>query len=131
MQRPLNVLVVDDDPIQSLCSSAFLTSESIWVTTAISAKQGLVKLDEGDFDMILLDYEMPGMNGVEFLHAARAAKPGFKTPVMLVTQHRDPAIANAAYEAGVCDVFIKPVDWRLLAQMVKYYISQPGTRRTG
>lgn len=129
IDRPLRVLVIDDDPVHTLFSETFLGSETTRVLTAATAEDGLELLQNNEFDFVLLDYELPGMTGLQMLETARLRGIRPMPPVMLVTQHRDASVANAAYEAGVCHVFMKPVDWRLLAQMVKYYLTAPEARR--
>ncbi|MGE3247006.1 MAG: response regulator [Beijerinckiaceae bacterium] len=122
--QAMRILVVDDDPIQGLYTSAFLDNAKTKVDVAGSGAEALHKVAQNRYDFILLDYDMPGMNGIDFLNAVRRSGENLKCPVMLVTSHRDAAIANTAYDAGVCHVFYKPVDWRLLAQMIKYYVTK-------
>lgn len=59
------ILVIDDDPMNLGIASYVLEQNSYKVITATSGREGLDKLKENKVDLILLDIEMPGMNGIE------------------------------------------------------------------
>ena len=71
---PYQVLCVDDEEfLLDLCRIFLERSGTLKVDTAISAFDGLEKLKDKEYDTIISDYEMPGMNGIEFLKTIRAS----------------------------------------------------------
>ena len=70
------VLVVDDDHWLRESLSMLLEPEGCEVTAVRSAEEGLEALEEAVFDIIMVDYALPGMNGVQFLKRARNLSPG-------------------------------------------------------
>jgi CheY-like chemotaxis protein len=115
----LRMLVVDDDPIQNEFISAFFGNEKTRVVMTRSGEEGLEALKGSSFDVILVDHDMPGMNGLEFLRAVRSDAAHGKLPMIMVTIKSDAETENAAYEAGASFFHTKPVDWRLLSQQIK------------
>jgi len=79
------VLVVDDDSSLQTLLRILLTNEGFEVTTARDGRQALDVTSGRIFDVILLDLEMPVMNGREFYHAFR--NTGSQTPVVIVSAH--------------------------------------------
>ena len=115
----LRMLVVDDHPIQNEFIAAFFGNEKTRVVMAQSGEAGLEALKAGSFDVILVDHDMPGMNGLEFLKTVRNDATHGKLPMVMVTIKSDAETENAAYEAGASFFHTKPVDWRLLSQQIK------------
>lgn len=105
------VLVVDDEPdilnaIEELLHDAF---PQIRVVTAHSGLEGLEVLRRESVQLIVTDYKMPGMNGLEFLKEAREVAP--KAPRILVTAFgRDVARQAPNSEAQVDALFNKPIE---------------------
>jgi CheY-like chemotaxis protein len=120
LDEPVRILVVDDDPIQREFSSVYLSSPHAEVMTAVSAEHAFQRLRNKTFDILLVDYEMPGMNGVEFVEALRADDRYADLPVIMVTSHEDIATIDAAYRAGATSFATKPVNWRLLNYHIRY-----------
>ncbi len=77
---------------------------------AESAEQGLVILDEQDFQMVLVDLRMPGMDGVTAIEhiRARGDRKG-KVPIIVVTADIAPDLRERCLAAGADDVIFKPV----------------------
>jgi PAS domain S-box-containing protein len=100
-QEPIQVLHVDDEPSLTDLTATFLEREDdrFTVETAISADEGLQVLDDHLPDCIVSDYNMPGMDGVEFLQAVREDHPDL--PFILFTGKGSEAVASDAISAGV------------------------------
>jgi PAS domain S-box-containing protein len=101
------VLHVDDDPQFADLVSIYLEREGdgMEVATETSAPAGLERLDERRFDCVVSDYDMPGMDGLEFLRAVRDDYGDL--PFILFTGKGNEAIASDAISAGVTDYLQK------------------------
>jgi PAS domain S-box-containing protein len=99
---PIRVLHVDDDPAFVDLAATFLEREDdrIEVVTATSAADGLDGLDEG-IDCVVSDYDMPGLNGIDFLERVREGHADL--PFVLFTGKGSEEIASEAISAGVTD----------------------------
>ena len=104
--RPRRILVVDDEP--SVCDSIrlLLTFEGHVVSTARSAAEALQTLSPDDFDLLITDYAMPGMNGAELASEVRVRFP--KIPIILVTAYAEMLGMWGADLSGVDSVVSKP-----------------------
>lgn len=69
----------------------------------------LEHLAEASADLIIVDCEMPGMNGVAFIEGVRQMKQHAATPILMVTHHTEPEIRLRALKAGAADFLSKPV----------------------
>lgn len=121
-EQQRSILAVDDDPIQREFASVYLAAPGTRLVTVASAREALDTLKSAHFDIVLVDYEMPGMNGLELIAAIRADKAFKALPLMMVTSHEDIATIDAAFKAGATSFFTKPVNWRLLAYQIEYVL---------
>ncbi len=82
-----------------------------------------------DVSIVLLDVDMPGMNGYEVCRRLRA-QAGFATiPIVMVTGHEDSAAITLAFEAGATDFVSKPVNWALLPRRLEYILRNAAAAR--
>lgn len=118
------MLVVDDDPLMRRLMTVLL--EDIGdATEAGDGAEALDKLRTHKFDLILLDWDMPGISGLEVLKAARAA--GIRIPIIMVTGIAEKEQILKAIHAGVSDYVVKPLDGYTLRKKVeKWCPSMPG-----
>lgn len=115
----LRILVVDDDPIQNAFAVEFITTPTVSVVTASSGSEGLARLASEKFDFILVDYDMPGMTGLEFIRAVRAKTAFANIPIIMVSSREDVTSVDDAYQAGASFYDTKPVNWPLLANQIR------------
>ncbi len=109
----LNVLAIDDDPVALEHARIVLGQVGIQCETAESGAEGLEKINvrharRADYDLILIDWRMPEMDGVETTRRIRAAV-GQDTPVIILTSYNWDEIADEAKQAGVDTFAAKPL----------------------
>ena len=119
---PIRLLIVDDDPIQREFATVYLATPAAEIITASHGEHALIRLRNEKFDIVLLDYEMPGMNGIDVIKAIRKDKDLQHLPVIMVTSHEDISTIDAAYRAGATSFATKPVNWRLLSYQIRYVL---------
>jgi CheY-like chemotaxis protein len=103
--RP-KVLIVDDaGPVIILCVNV-LQSLGYAVRGVNRGEAALDALRQERFDLMLVDYKMPGMNGLQVFEAARGLQPDLRC--MLVTGHGTPDIIEQATRAGFGSILLKP-----------------------
>jgi signal transduction histidine kinase/DNA-binding response OmpR family regulator len=123
--RDRRVLVVDDDPIARDALAAMLRSWSLNVTEARSGTAALVAINEAKtaktpFDLVVMDWKMPGQNGVEVAQAMRADAGTEKPPVVImVSAFGRSDLFDAAKRAGIGGFLVKPVDPSLLLETIQ------------
>src|SRR5438128_12480588 len=109
MNQP-RVLIVDDDAalLQALPEALRLRMREVTVDTADSAAAALERIAARDYDAIVADIKMPGMDGLELLAEIRGRRPD--TPILMITGHGEHALAIQALRGGACDFIQKPID---------------------
>ena len=114
------VLVVDDDEDIRLLLSLVLSEERCRVLTASDGVEATERLHAEPVDLLITDYAMPRMNGLDLMRWTKACLPHVR--VVLITGSDDPALAAAARECGALRVFLKPFpieDLLFLAEEVR------------
>ena len=103
----IRVLLVDDDAVdRRFVKRALEQGELAFeVIEAVDSEQALTALRSGRFDCVLLDYQIPGRDGLWVLNAARAA--GIDTPIVMLTGHGDEDTAVSMMKAGAADYLAK------------------------
>jgi DNA-binding response OmpR family regulator len=119
---PIQVLAIDDDPIMREFVGVYLTTPRTTVETAASAEAGLKMLAQKRYDLVLLDIDMPGMDGVEMVRVVRADPILSDLPVVMVSGYEDVVNVDRAYEAGATSFVTKPVNWRLLSYHLRFVL---------
>lgn len=123
----IRVLHVDDEPEFARLTAEFIQSagNELTVHTAPTAQAGLERLEELRIDCVVSDFEMPGMNGLEFLEAVRDR--GSALPFILMTGKESDEIVPRAIEAGVTDYLQKEIgkaQYTLLANRIRNAVEQ-------
>jgi diguanylate cyclase (GGDEF)-like protein len=115
------ILVADDDQTTCLLIQAALVKAGLAVELAYDGTQALAAFDAGRFDMVLLDVDMPGMDGFAVCAELRR-RHGSALPIVMVTGMDDVSSIETAFEAGATDFISKPLTWPLLAHRVRYVL---------
>lgn len=103
------VLVVDDEEAIRSAFQDYLLAHGYEVGVARDADVALRVMAQERVDVVLLDVELPGLNGVDALPVIRGAAPGVK--VIMVSGSDDPDVIRRVLARGAFDYVIKPVDW--------------------
>jgi len=105
------VLIVDDAEINLILFEALLkrmgNCESVKFSSAVA---GLACAKQDDFDLIIVDYMMPDLNGMEFIAQFRSTTGREDTPVLMITANDQKQVRYRALDAGATDFLTKPVD---------------------
>src|SRR5438132_6620340 len=106
----VHVLIVDDDPalLQALPETLRLRMNGVTVDTADSSAAALDRIGARDYDAIVTDIRMPGMDGPPLLAAILGRRPG--TPTRMITGHGEEDLAVRALRGGAYDFIQKPID---------------------
>lgn len=108
----MKVVVIDDMMISARLVCEFLKKVDDVVTESFTdPAEGLAHcLENDDVDLVLVDYQMPGLNGMEVIERIRESKAREELPVVMVTAMDDKDILRQAFEAGANDFLGKPVE---------------------
>lgn len=104
----LNILIVEDEKSQRETLCGFLAKEGHAVREAENGEQALAVVRESPVDLLLLDYKMPGMNGIEVLEGVKKINPDID--VIMMTAFGTIETAVRAMKAGAVDYVTKPVE---------------------
>ncbi|BBF81510.1 protein-glutamate methylesterase/protein-glutamine glutaminase [Asticcacaulis excentricus] len=113
--RPLRVMIVDDSAVVRGLVTRWIEAESdmVLVGSATDGQKGIDKLKELQPDVLILDIEMPNMNGLEALPKMLAAKPGLKILMASTLTTRGASVTIRALELGAADYVPKPDSARI------------------
>lgn len=123
-QNKLQILLVDDDRIDVMSvERAFKKHNAdIPVFNAVNGREALEMLRQRKWDfppLILLDINMPIMDGIEFLKHLRADGALCKLPVVVLTTSDEPRDITSAYEYNAAGYVVKPLELKVLEKVIK------------
>ncbi|MEP7283374.1 MAG: diguanylate cyclase, partial [Rubrivivax sp.] len=126
--EPPRVLLVDDDEVNLMLTAAALRSHGFLITDATRGEQAISLVAGWTPDLIVLDAQMPGLDGFETCRQLRR-RPGFEhVPVLMLTGLDDDASIARAYQAGASDFFVKAPQWSLLSERLNFLLRSSRTR---
>lgn len=114
------VLIVDDDFTVRLLQRETLEQSGFAVDEAADGEDALTAIRRDRPDLILLDVDMPGIDGFEVCRQIRERWAPQEMPVIMVTGMDDVDSINRAYEIGANDFMAKPINWPILGHRVRY-----------
>jgi len=118
---PRRILVADDDPDALMLMDATLRAAGYLVSTAVDGAEALRQSRESEYDLVMLDVDMPGLDGYGACEALRR-EAGQLLPIVIVTGMDDDESIDKAYRAGATDFIPKPISWALIAHRVRYLL---------
>lgn len=121
MSDMMHILVVDDEPTARMLMSAALKKAGYQVSLAQDGAEALQQFAAEPCDLVMLDVEMPGLDG--YAACARLRElAGPDLPIVMVTAMDDTDSIERAYEQGATDFISKPINWGLIGHRVKYLL---------
>jgi PAS domain S-box-containing protein len=117
------ILLVDDQPNNLLALNAMLEPLGQEVVQASSGKEALRYLLRDEFALVLLDVQMPVLDGYEVAELVRAREKSRAVPIIFLTAiHRDQRLVARAYTVGAVDYILKPIEPEILRSKVSVFI---------
>ncbi len=116
------VLVADDDITMRILAREVMEQAGFSVEEAADGKEALICFKRNQPDIVLLDVNMPGMDGFQSCDELRRMAGGENIPVLMVTGTDDLESISRAYEVGATDFVMKPINWVILTQRVRYLL---------
>ena len=116
------VLVADDDPTMRLLMLQMLSQVGLDAIEAEDGMQALACHQSAAPDLVLLDVDMPGMDGFAVCREIRRRESQVTVPIIMVTGGDELEAVTRAYEAGATDFVSKPINWPILGHRVLYVL---------
>jgi len=120
----LRILLVEDNVVNQKVALAMLERLGCEVQLAADGFEAVAKVAHCPFDLVLMDCEMPGMNGYEATERIRRHKSAHELPIVALTAHAIQGSAELCLASGMNDYISKPIDRAVLAAKVRHW----GTR---
>ena len=122
MSAPL-ILVVEDNETNQMLTLAVLERDGYRVVLAGSTGEARERLDAAVPDLILMDVQLPGEDGLTFTRELKADPATSAIPIVAMTAHAMHGDAELAIEAGCSGYIAKPIDTRALAEQVRKFLA--------
>ena len=119
----IKVLVVEDSPDNQVLLSIFLKRAGATVDLANNGIEGVEKAQSGNFDVILMDIQMPKMDGYAAMRMLRSR--GYEKPIIALTAHAMQEERDLCFAAGCTKHMAKPVNRELLLEMISTLVPAP------
>jgi two-component system, OmpR family, response regulator QseB len=121
----MRVLFVDDNAMNRLVVKNMLSAAEVEMIEAEDARAGLALIDIQGFDLVLMDFRMPGMDGLAAIGAIRARSDAkARLPILMVTADDGPDLRARAIAAGADDLLRKPVQMQPLFDAIAQAIAR-------
>lgn len=117
------ILVVEDDEVNLMIAEHILGKAGFTVSTVNNGEEAIEIVSKEQFDLILMDIEMPIMDGVEATPIIRQSSNGAEIPIIALTAHSMQEKLDEFKAAGMNDYIIKPFDGTKFQQIVDKYLN--------
>ncbi|GAB1307934.1 response regulator [Urechidicola sp. KH5] len=129
--KTLKILFIDDDEIERLKFERIIKQINIssHVTSAYDGEDALNKLNHSTIDLIILDLNMPKMNGTELLHSLKMNESLKYIPIVILTSSTFHVEIKYCFEIGIAGYFIKPLRYENYKKLIEKIISYWGQNK--
>ncbi len=114
------ILLIEDNEINKMVVTKFLSNQEVKLDIASEGNQGLALYKENEYDILLVDINIPGMNGFDITREIR--KTNREIPIIAVTASELKEIQCLADTVGITDILIKPFNKETLIDMLQKYL---------
>ncbi len=124
-KRCLRVLLAEDNPVNQMLAVRLLQKQGYSVTVAANGREALQQLEGGSFDLVLMDVQMPEMDGLEAAAAIREREryTGRRIPILAMTAHAMKGDREKCLEAGMDGYLTKPVQAQQLWETIEALVA--------
>jgi CheY-like chemotaxis protein len=123
MNDHLRVLVVEDNPANQLLAASVLEREGFVVDLADSPSEAMGQIALNQPDLILMDVQLPGVDGLSFTRSLKAAPATAPIPIVAFTAHAMIGDRESAMDAGCIGYIAKPIDTRTFGGLVRGFLN--------
>lgn len=125
--RGARVLLVEDNEVNQFVAQEFLIKAGLQVTTADNGSEGVERVRNAPFDIVLMDMQMPVMDGVQATRLIRTLPFGKGLPIIAMTAAVTPEDREACIQAGMNDHLTKPIIPTEVLEKLVEWIQTPGS----
>jgi CheY-like chemotaxis protein len=122
MRKPMLILVVEDNEANQLLASSVLEREGYVVELASNSKEAVERLTRNPPDLILMDVQLPGEDGLALTRRLKADPRTAKIPIAALTAHAMVGDREEALAAGCVGYIAKPINTRTFGEQVRQFI---------
>lgn len=116
MTKKKKILLVDDEADFREIMAKFFTRRQVGFAVAASCMDALDQLDRDDFDVVVMDVTMPGLDGLKCMDEMKKVNP--RLEVIILTGHASPHAGVAGMKKGAFDYCLKPIDFEELLEKI-------------
>lgn len=118
------ILIIDDDPTTCDIIAENLTQQGFEAIQALNGEHGVTLAENKDPDCILLDWSLPGMNGIQVLKQLKENTATKDIPVIMLTAKTEISNISESLTYGALDYIVKPFDHENMVDRVRAILSQ-------
>jgi CheY-like chemotaxis protein len=124
-EKPRTVLLVDDDAVTRMLVAHKITTMGAEVIEADDGIQALHYLDESHADLVVLDLEMPNMDGWDVISCIRGNPKTSHLPIIVLTGNESPEALEKSLKKGATSFLLKPLDWTAFGAHISHLLRLP------
>ncbi|ABK46019.1 response regulator receiver protein [Magnetococcus marinus MC-1] len=119
---PATLLLVEDDPDQRIIMQRKLQQQGYKVICAENGEEAVDLYNNNTIDLVLMDAQLPGMDGFEACFLITHTETGSRCPVMMITSLENSESVDRAFQVGAEEYVPKPIHWKVLMQRIRRQI---------